>query len=218
LVWTNLFGFLFFRAKGNSPQTTTSAFLPSHWIHLADGVPGRLLNTTQLDQAAVPGRLLTTTQLDKAAGPGRLLTTAKLDQGAVPCRLLTTTQLDRAAISGCQQLPGAAAARESRPLLKSGLRTRYHSSACGDRSQSRGRVSFKPDERLRPLTTKAGQHNGMTQPRRGVLSRPPLGQQWSLTVDAERPTRTRRPYVALRSRSEDTTALYTSVQPKEYIY
>jgi hypothetical protein len=215
--------FFFFRAKGNSPQTTTSAFLPSHWIHLADGVSGRLLNTTQLDQAAVPGRLLTTTQLDQAAGPGRLLTTTKLDQGAVPCRLLTTTQLDRAAVPGGLQLPGAAAARESRPLLKSGLRKRYHSStARADRSQSRGRVSFQPEERLRPLTAKAGHHhhhNGVTEPRRGVLSRPPLGQQWSLTVDAERPTRTRRPpYVALRSRSEDTTALYTSVQPKEYIY
>ena len=177
----------------NSPQTTAGNYLPNCFAprrsHLASWPP--------LGQSGRPRKP------QAASGPN--------------CRGLADQlgQSDRSAAAD-------EGARQSRPLLKSGLRSRRRqhqlppSSGRVDRSQSRGRVSFKPDERRSSPTVQLSRHGGgVTAQQRFSSSRPPLGQQWSLTLDSERPSG--RPYVALRSQSEDATALY-SVQPKEYIY
>jgi hypothetical protein len=148
--------------------------------------------------------------------------------------------------------------RQSRSLLKSttqikqrtkdgprsGLR-RPQLSSSEDRSQSRGRVSFKApaaaaEEQQQRLytTTLVHDHNGAvvvtttTAAAQVRLSRP-LGRHqqtaWSFEAAAERSAAERRrrqgAFAGLRSRSDDTTtqtttpptALY-SVQGKEYIY
>jgi hypothetical protein len=217
--------FPFFRAKVNSPQAiiVTTATTP-HNSYLPHS-----LATARTALLAPPGNCWPPPGSSRAA----LLPSPAAGQQPAPRRqsrslLKSTTQIKQRTKDG----------------PRSGLR-RPQLSSSEDRSQSRGRVSFKApaaaEEQQQRLytTTLVHDHNGavvVTTTTAATaaqlrLSRP-LGRHqrpaWSFEA-AERSAAERRrrqgAFAGLRSRSEDTTtqtttpptALY-SVQGKEYIY